>query len=122
MSPQDLEQFNANLIGGDNLSGSHHLDQNFFFRPVAGYSKIQDADQGSVFVRRLDLARCRDGGRIRLYAGQSVGEVSQRTKGHSDVAGHVPGAAVWPPSPVVVVVSHRYVLWRRVGPSQLGLA
>ena len=41
MSPQDLEQFNANLIGGDNLSGSHHLDQNFFFRPVAGYSKYK---------------------------------------------------------------------------------
>uniref|UniRef100_A0A1I8AEJ1 Pyridine nucleotide-disulfide oxidoreductase domain-containing protein 2 n=1 Tax=Steinernema glaseri TaxID=37863 RepID=A0A1I8AEJ1_9BILA len=37
----DLEQFNANLIGGDNLSGSHHLDQNFFFRPVAGYSKYK---------------------------------------------------------------------------------
>ena len=41
MSPQDLENFNANLIGGDNLSGSHHLDQNFFLRPVAGYSKYK---------------------------------------------------------------------------------
>jgi phytoene dehydrogenase-like protein len=37
-SPVDLERENPNLIGGDNLSGSHHLDQNFLFRPVAGYS------------------------------------------------------------------------------------
>jgi phytoene dehydrogenase-like protein len=38
-SPLDLERENPSLIGGDNLSGSHHLDQNFLFRPVAGYSR-----------------------------------------------------------------------------------
>jgi len=38
-SPRDLEHENPCLIGGDNLTGSHHLDQNFFFRPVAGYSR-----------------------------------------------------------------------------------
>ena len=38
-SPADLERENVNLIGGDSLSGSHHLDQNFLFRPVAGYSR-----------------------------------------------------------------------------------
>jgi phytoene dehydrogenase-like protein len=41
MSPDDLEAENACLIGGDNLSGSHHLDQNFMFRPVAGYSRYK---------------------------------------------------------------------------------
>jgi len=40
-SPLDLEHENANLIGGDSLSGSHHLDQNFFFRPVAGHSRYR---------------------------------------------------------------------------------
>ena len=40
-SPLDLERENPNLIGGDNLSGSHHLDQNFIFRPVAGYSRYK---------------------------------------------------------------------------------
>jgi phytoene dehydrogenase-like protein len=40
-SPRDLERENPNLIGGDNLSGSHHLDQNFFLRPVAGYSRYR---------------------------------------------------------------------------------
>jgi phytoene dehydrogenase-like protein len=40
-SPLDLERENANLIGGDSLSGSHHLDQNFFFRPVAGHSRYK---------------------------------------------------------------------------------
>lgn len=40
-SPLDLERENANLIGGDNLAGSHHLDQNFFLRPVAGWSRFR---------------------------------------------------------------------------------
>ena len=40
-SPDDLEAENPCLIGGDNLSGSHHLDQNFIFRPVAGYSRYK---------------------------------------------------------------------------------
>ncbi len=40
-SPDDLESENPCLIGGDNLSGSHHLDQNFLFRPVAGYSRYK---------------------------------------------------------------------------------
>jgi phytoene dehydrogenase-like protein len=38
-SPLDLERENPCLIGGDNLTGSHHLDQDFFFRPVAVYSR-----------------------------------------------------------------------------------
>jgi phytoene dehydrogenase-like protein len=40
-SPDDLESENACLVGGDNLSGSHHLDQNFLFRPVVGYSRYK---------------------------------------------------------------------------------
>jgi phytoene dehydrogenase-like protein len=40
-SPIDLERENPNLVGGDSLSGSHHLDQNFLFRPVAGYSRYK---------------------------------------------------------------------------------
>jgi phytoene dehydrogenase-like protein len=45
-SPNDLERENPNLIGGDNLSGSHHLDQNFLFRPVAGYSRYKTPVKG----------------------------------------------------------------------------
>jgi phytoene dehydrogenase-like protein len=40
-SPDDLEAENDCLVGGDNLSGSHQLDQNFLFRPVAGYSRYR---------------------------------------------------------------------------------
>ena len=40
-SPLDIERENPNLIGGDSLSGSHHLDQNFFLRPVAGWSRYR---------------------------------------------------------------------------------
>lgn len=36
MSPLDLERGNANLVGGDQICGSHHLAQNFLFRPVTG--------------------------------------------------------------------------------------
>ncbi|MEM9221792.1 MAG: NAD(P)/FAD-dependent oxidoreductase [Pseudomonadota bacterium] len=35
-SPQDLEAFNRNLVGGDSLGGSHHLRQNFMLRPAFG--------------------------------------------------------------------------------------
>lgn len=45
-SPIDLERENPNLIGGDSLSGSHHLDQNFLFRPVAGYSRYKTPVSG----------------------------------------------------------------------------
>jgi phytoene dehydrogenase-like protein len=48
-SPTDLERENPNLIGGDNLSGSHHLDQNFLFRPVAGYSRYR-TPVGSLYM------------------------------------------------------------------------
>lgn len=37
-SPLDLERSNPNLVGGDSVSGSHHVAQNFFFRPWNGMS------------------------------------------------------------------------------------
>lgn len=39
LSPLDLERDNPNLVGGDSVSGSHHLDQNYLFRPVPGWSR-----------------------------------------------------------------------------------
>ena len=38
-SPLDLERENPNLVDGDSLSGSHHLDQFFCFRPAFGHSR-----------------------------------------------------------------------------------
>jgi len=37
LSPRDLERANPNLVGGDNLGGSHHLSQQFVFRPFFGW-------------------------------------------------------------------------------------
>jgi phytoene dehydrogenase-like protein len=37
VSPLDLEAGNPNLVGGDQICGSHHLTQNFLFRPLRGY-------------------------------------------------------------------------------------
>jgi phytoene dehydrogenase-like protein len=35
-TPAELELQNPNLVGGDQLAGSHHLSQNFLFRPGWG--------------------------------------------------------------------------------------
>ncbi len=45
-SPKDLERENPNLIGGDSLGGSHHLDQFFLFRPIAGWSRYRTPVKG----------------------------------------------------------------------------
>lgn len=41
LSPQDLEHDNPNLVGGDSIAGSHHLDQNYLLRPFAGWSRYR---------------------------------------------------------------------------------
>ncbi|HEY3683834.1 MAG TPA: NAD(P)/FAD-dependent oxidoreductase [Streptosporangiaceae bacterium] len=38
-TPRDLERANPSLVGGDSVSGSHHLRQNLLFRPFPGASK-----------------------------------------------------------------------------------
>lgn len=38
VSPLDLQAENPNLVGGDQVCGSHHLSQHFVFRPARGYS------------------------------------------------------------------------------------
>jgi phytoene dehydrogenase-like protein len=39
VGPDDLEREVPTLVGGDSLGGSHHLMQNFFLRPVPGWSR-----------------------------------------------------------------------------------
>jgi phytoene dehydrogenase-like protein len=41
LSPKDLERHNPNLEGGDSLSGSHHLRQQFMLRPFLGWSRYK---------------------------------------------------------------------------------
>lgn len=38
-SPDEIERENPNFVGGDCVSGSHHLGQNFMFRPLFGWSR-----------------------------------------------------------------------------------
>jgi phytoene dehydrogenase-like protein len=47
--PTGLEADNPNLVGGDQLCGSHHLSQHFLFRPVRGHA------DGSTPIRNLHL-------------------------------------------------------------------
>ena len=39
LSPTDLERYNANLIKGDSLGGSHHPAQFFFLRPTPSWNR-----------------------------------------------------------------------------------
>jgi phytoene dehydrogenase-like protein len=50
LSPKDLERENPNLIGGDSIAGSHHLDQYFLFRPIAGWSRYRTPVRGLYMV------------------------------------------------------------------------
>ncbi|MCB8840273.1 NAD(P)/FAD-dependent oxidoreductase [Aurantimonas sp. VKM B-3413] len=40
-TPADLERRNPNLVGGDSIAGSHHLSQNFLFRPFPGWARYR---------------------------------------------------------------------------------
>jgi phytoene dehydrogenase-like protein len=41
ISPADMERDNPNLVGGDSVSGSHHLSQNLVNRPFFGWSRYR---------------------------------------------------------------------------------
>ncbi len=49
VSPLELEAENPNLVGGDQLCGSHHLSQHFLFRPARGHA------DGATPIRNLHL-------------------------------------------------------------------
>jgi phytoene dehydrogenase-like protein len=49
VTPNDLEADNPNLVGGDQVCGSHHLAQNFLFRPARGHA------DGSTPLKNLHL-------------------------------------------------------------------
>lgn len=49
VTPAELEAENPNLVGGDQVCGSHHLSQNFLFRPVRSHA------DGSTPIRNLFL-------------------------------------------------------------------
>jgi phytoene dehydrogenase-like protein len=46
LTPRDLETHDPNLVGGDNVAGSHHVRQNFLFRPLPGYSSYRTPVEG----------------------------------------------------------------------------
>lgn len=50
ISPTDLERSNPNLVGGDNSGGSHHLSQNFLWRPFPGWSQYEMPAEGLYMV------------------------------------------------------------------------
>ena len=49
-TPQDIESENPNFVGGDCVSGSHHLGQNFFSRPLLGWSNYTTPIEGLYMI------------------------------------------------------------------------
>jgi phytoene dehydrogenase-like protein len=49
VTPLELEADNPNLVGGDQVCGSHHMSQNFLFRPARGHA------DGSTPLKNLHL-------------------------------------------------------------------
>jgi phytoene dehydrogenase-like protein len=45
-TPQDLEDDDPNLVGGDMVGGSHQMHQFFLFRPVSGWSRYKTPIKG----------------------------------------------------------------------------
>jgi phytoene dehydrogenase-like protein len=45
VTPDDLARANPNLVGGDSISGSHHLDQ-LLFRPARGWNRYRTPVRG----------------------------------------------------------------------------
>jgi phytoene dehydrogenase-like protein len=76
LSPLDLERRNPNLVGGDSITGSMHLWQNFVLRPFPGMSRYATP------VKRLYLvgASTWPGGGVNGLSGDHVAR--RLTRGH----------------------------------------
>jgi phytoene dehydrogenase-like protein len=46
VTPVEIQADNPNLVEGDCVSGSHHLDQNYFNRPIRGWSRYETPIRG----------------------------------------------------------------------------
>jgi phytoene dehydrogenase-like protein len=68
LTPADLERHNPNLAGGDSISGSMHLRQNFLFRP---FPAVTDHETG---IDRLLMvgAATRPGAGVNAISGYNV--------------------------------------------------
>lgn len=76
LSPRDLEAHDANLVGGDSVSGSHHLDQFLGLRPSLAMSRYKTP------VYRLYLAGAGTwpGGGVNAISGQLAAQTLLREK------------------------------------------
>ena len=79
VSPLDLERENPNLVGGDCVSGSHHLSQNYLFRPFPGWSRYTTP------IRQLYMigASTWPGGGVNAGSGYLLAKQLLKTHRHS---------------------------------------
>ncbi|WP_052665529.1 phytoene desaturase family protein [Nitriliruptor alkaliphilus] len=74
-SPVDLERGNANLVGGDGIAGSHHLDQFLGLRPALSLARYKTLISGLY----LAGAGTWPGGGLNAVSGQLAAERLLRT-------------------------------------------
>ena len=87
-SPIDLERENPNLVGGDQICGSHHLAQNFLFRPARGFAGWNTPVGESASHRCRDMAGRRHRCGIGLHARATAWrEVDRRFRHEAEGAG-----------------------------------
>lgn len=77
VSPEDLENENPNLVGGDSIAGSHHVAQNFLFRPWLGGSTYETGVPGLYLVG----ASTWPGGSTNAISGYLLGQKLLRPSG-----------------------------------------
>lgn len=82
VTPAELEADNPNLVGGDQVCGSHHLSQNFLYRPGTRSRRRLDPGSQPAPYRRRGLARCGHRGGAGIPAGAKAGGQVTETKNH----------------------------------------
>ncbi|MDO6724903.1 NAD(P)/FAD-dependent oxidoreductase [Celeribacter halophilus] len=72
VSPLDLEAENPNLVGGDQICGSHHLTQNFLFRPLRGFADGQTPIEGLHLIGAACWPGAGTGAASGFFAAQTI--------------------------------------------------
>ncbi|MDX2642542.1 NAD(P)/FAD-dependent oxidoreductase [Streptomyces sp. PA03-1a] len=81
-TPQDLEAADPNLVGGDSTGGSHHLAQNFLFRPMPGHGGYRTAVPGLYLTGAATWPGAGNNATSGLLAARRVLKDARRRVGH----------------------------------------
>jgi phytoene dehydrogenase-like protein len=93
VTPNDLESDNPNLVGGDQVCGSHHLAQNFLFRPARGHA------DGSTPLKQLHLTGAANKKDKKRNSTNRKHHETLTTFPSANLSRHGRGGGLWPARP-----------------------